>query len=345
MVLSIIPMVSAAGLSSGGVTTAVVPPEEAPVGFNATRVDLDALRASVGPMPKNAISLQDFFAQKIAASKPEIDMTGFTDEEVYVLETSFALSRPVGAQFDDAGSKHIKAVVWLTELPIVLDRYYQEMGVNDPVYLMAAKSAVSARQNIQALSADPRVTITSEHNWVFSGFYLTAPASLLQEIATWPGVFCVQEEPVYEWTGYDTYIPDPAYEKPGNVGARELFNLDYLHAQGIDGRGVKVGVLDSAILITHPDIVGAYKGGYNYASSTANMNPVPPSGGTTVGEHGMHTAGTIASRVSRNSAARYRKCTTVRYSAAPDSRVIRNNATRYRKCAPPVSNSTTVPIC
>ncbi|MCL2671700.1 MAG: S8 family serine peptidase, partial [Clostridiales bacterium] len=265
----------------------------------AMRVDMDALRASMDRMPNNAISVYDFFAQKNSADGPEMDMPTLTDEEAYVLDVSYNIAHPVGLQFTEKHNDEemIEAIVWLTELPEVLNEYYKKIDVQDKVYDMAKADAVTTRQSLRNLN-DPRLQeITGEHSYVFSGFCLIATPSLLKEIATWPGVFCVQEEPVYELTDYDTYIPDPFYETPGNGGARELFDLDYLHSQGIDGRGVKVGVIDSSILITHPDIVGAYKGGYNYATTSTNMGPTSPGGTQTdSGDHGMHTSGTIASQ-------------------------------------------------
>ena len=55
---------------------------------------------------------------------------------------------------------------------------------------------------------------------------------------------------------------------------------------GITGAGVKVGILDTGIDYTHPELSAVYKGGYNFINGT--NNPMDDHG------HGTHVAGIIA---------------------------------------------------
>ncbi len=68
-----------------------------------------------------------------------------------------------------------------------------------------------------------------------------------------------------------------------------------VHNQNINGTGVKIAVLDTGIDFTHPDLIGSYKGGYDFV----NNDPVPwddncHQGGFGNVCHGTHVSGTIA---------------------------------------------------
>jgi subtilisin family serine protease len=70
-------------------------------------------------------------------------------------------------------------------------------------------------------------------------------------------------------------------------------DIGALHAQGIDGRGVKIAVLDDGILMTHPDLANVVSG-YNFANRTTSLH----TGNNT---HGTHVAGTVGSTGHANS--------------------------------------------
>ncbi|MFG2925280.1 S8 family serine peptidase [Streptomyces sp. NPDC048305] len=81
-----------------------------------------------------------------------------------------------------------------------------------------------------------------------------------------------------------------------------------LHAEGITGKGVKVGILDTGIDYDHPDLKGAYAGGYDfvdddsdpmettYADWKASGQAETNRGSTYYTEHGTHVAGIVAGR-------------------------------------------------
>lgn len=76
--------------------------------------------------------------------------------------------------------------------------------------------------------------------------------------------------------------PDTLKE-PWNI--RQI-HADEVHARNIDGRGVRVAILDTGMDYTHPDLKGVYAGGYNYIDNTAD--PLDDN------IHGTHCAGTLA---------------------------------------------------
>ncbi|WP_445069191.1 S8 family serine peptidase [Streptomyces sp. SAS_281] len=81
-----------------------------------------------------------------------------------------------------------------------------------------------------------------------------------------------------------------------------------LHAEGITGQGVKVGIIDTGIDYHHPDLKAAYKGGYDfidddadpmettYADWKASGQAETNQGSTYYTEHGTHVAGIVAGR-------------------------------------------------
>lgn len=84
--------------------------------------------------------------------------------------------------------------------------------------------------------------------------------------------------------------------------------LDRLHAEGFTGKGIKVGILDTGMDYNHPDLMDAYKGGYDfvdddndpmettYADWKKSGKPEISSGRTYYTEHGTHVAGIIGGR-------------------------------------------------
>ena len=81
-----------------------------------------------------------------------------------------------------------------------------------------------------------------------------------------------------------------------------------LHAEGVTGKGVKVGIIDTGIDYHHPDLKAAYKGGYDfvdddadpmettYADWKASGRAETNQGSTYSTEHGTHVAGIVAGR-------------------------------------------------
>ena len=63
-------------------------------------------------------------------------------------------------------------------------------------------------------------------------------------------------------------------------------HADEVHLRNINGLGVRVAILDTGIDYTHPDLKGAYAGGYNYVANTAD--PLDDN------NHGTHCAGILA---------------------------------------------------
>ena len=77
-----------------------------------------------------------------------------------------------------------------------------------------------------------------------------------------------------------------ALESEENWGVNHIF-AGLAHTQNMVGSGVKVGVFDTGIDYTHPELSGTYAGGYDFVNNDAD--PMDDNG------HGTHVAGIIAS--------------------------------------------------
>ena len=82
----------------------------------------------------------------------------------------------------------------------------------------------------------------------------------------------------------------------GYTWGLSALRIDQLHAQGITGTGVLVGHLDTGVDATHPALTGVVK---EFAEFDSLGNQVPGAMAKDSGEHGTHTAGTIAGQLVR----------------------------------------------
>lgn len=79
------------------------------------------------------------------------------------------------------------------------------------------------------------------------------------------------------------YINNMAQVIPWGVNK---IRANEVHVTGNYGTGIKIAIIDSGIDYTHPDLIGNYKGGYNFVANTTD--PFDDFG------RGTHMAGTIA---------------------------------------------------
>ncbi|PAE38701.1 S8 family serine peptidase [Bacillus sp. 7884-1] len=103
-------------------------------------------------------------------------------------------------------------------------------------------------------------------------------------------------------------------ESTKRIESIPFLGVDKLHKEGVTGKGVKVGVIDTGIDYHHPDLKDAFKGGYDFVDN--DLDPMETSyddwkksglpetnegGSPYYTSHGTHVSGTIAGRAKNTS--------------------------------------------
>ncbi|WP_201713103.1 S8 family serine peptidase [Rossellomorea arthrocnemi] len=171
----------------------------------------------------------------------------------------------------------------------------------------------------KAKSANENITIKDEYKHAFNGVAMTLPAKEVMELIEFSEVKGV-------WLNEKIQVEQPkvvqsAVEEDRSVSTMmkdsiPFLEVDTLHDEGITGKGIKVGVLDTGIDYHHPDLKAVYKGGYDFVDNDAdpmettyedwskldpNDWPETWNGSSYWTSHGTHVSGIIAGQAQSDS--------------------------------------------
>ncbi|MDN4605947.1 S8 family serine peptidase [Sporosarcina sp. F6_3S_P_2] len=175
-----------------------------------------------------------------------------------------------------SGSEQIDVIVHLSETPAGLQKGINELAGKRFTASQETKALqkVYAQQNhVKKEMKALKVSFEEGYsfNTVLNGFAVRVKAKDLQKLLQVDGVTLIEPDAtVYAFEGEGTAAP--AY---GQVGAFMDTSIDFLGikklwAEGFEGQGIKVAVLDTGIDADHPDFKGIYKGGKNFVPHTGN---------------------------------------------------------------------------
>ncbi|WP_163099053.1 S8 family serine peptidase [Peribacillus alkalitolerans] len=146
----------------------------------------------------------------------------------------------------------------------------------------------------------------------FNGVAIELPANKVKALLQSNSVKAI-------WSNEEVHVEPPVQKGASSNENKETGMLTYpgvdkLHAEGLTGEGIKVGVIDTGIDYNHPDLKDAYKGGYDFVdndndpmettyddwekSGYAEINPL--TGAYYYTQHGTHVAGIIAGQGENN---------------------------------------------
>lgn len=218
-----------------------------------------------------------------------------------------------------SGDEEVAVIVHLSEKPVALEQGIQELAGKTFTRADAAKAEtkVQAQHTFFKKEINANKIALKEgysYNTVLNGFSATVKADDLQKLLDIKGVTLI--EPDAEVHAFE----DPLASADGQVDAAmntsiSFLGIEKLWAEGIEGQGIKVAVLDTGIDKDHPDFAGIYKGGKNFipnsstytraraANDASETSPVErpaaapefnDRGSAFYTSHGTHVAGTIA---------------------------------------------------
>ncbi|WP_339158864.1 S8 family serine peptidase [Paenibacillus sp. FSL W8-0186] len=216
----------------------------------------------------------------------------------------------ISPQIDTSSHNKVRVIVQLEGQPAAVGKYAARMGIRS-LAAEATESAVHYEQQdflneVKDQGIDLQVNY--QYNTVLNGFEITIPANEIPSLAEIPGVKSIQENstwyalPIASATAVDAINYDDTPLK--QIGA------DAAWAKGLTGKGLKVGVVDTGVDYTHPDLKDAYKGGYDsFYNDNDPYEEIPLTSaedpyGTGYGgtAHGTHVAGILVGRAANTSA-------------------------------------------
>jgi subtilisin family serine protease len=132
--------------------------------------------------------------------------------------------------------------------------------------------------------------------WIFNGLALRATPHVIHKIALRDDVGIVTE---------DFSIPRPSLSSiaPLQTATCDSWNIEKIRApevweRGYDGSGVVVGIIDTGVDVTHPDLANSFRGGNNSWFDPHGEHDFPVDAAGPATGHGTHVAGIIVGRES-----------------------------------------------
>ncbi|USK40839.1 S8 family serine peptidase [Cytobacillus firmus] len=102
-----------------------------------------------------------------------------------------------------------------------------------------------------------KIEVKREYKNAFNGVSMTLPGTAVEELLQSGAVKRI-------WSNAKVQLDLPSAKetkmKPKMADSIPQIGVDKLHDEGVTGKGIKVGVLDTGIDYTHPDLSGSYKG-------------------------------------------------------------------------------------
>jgi subtilisin family serine protease len=127
--------------------------------------------------------------------------------------------------------------------------------------------------------------------WIFNGFSLKATPEIIKELSSRNDVETITEDfpisPPVSFTSTPVQSDSLYTWNIERVRAPQVWNMGY------SGSGVVVGIFDTGVDVTHPDLAEKYRGGDNSWFDPHGEHAVPVDAAGSFSGHGTHVAGII----------------------------------------------------
>ncbi|MFK9091953.1 S8 family serine peptidase [Bacillus salipaludis] len=160
--------------------------------------------------------------------------------------------------------------------------------------------------NLKSRKLDHKITTTFKTT--YNGVAMKLPANQVEMLLKSEVVKSIYKNVEFKVNPITLGEEKASNNSPGtSVESLPYLKVDKLHEEGITGKGIKVGVIDTGIDYNHPDLKKVYKGGYDFVDNDKdpmettyadwqNSGGYPEiyGGSAYYTSHGTHVAGTIA---------------------------------------------------
>ncbi len=163
-------------------------------------------------------------------------------------------------------------------LPVSKDNELEEQTV----ILIVEENSQHAIQNV-IQQKYPNLKIKRTYTAVFKGFAIHGPLKDLEKLQ--------KEQGILEVSPVTNYTPNIDESVPF-IGGEKMHRLFDKEGNRLTGKGVKVGIIDTGIDYTHPDLRDNYAGGYDFVDEDKDPMETKRSQGMPT-LHGTHVAGIV----------------------------------------------------
>ncbi len=252
-------------------------------------------------------------------------------QEESVLQQKAAIAQQTDVLEGDARlHKDLEGLSGIKKVPVIIHLSEKSVGLEQGIHKLNGKTMSQAQKAekkkkilAQQTSARKEMTVKKvkfeqkfTYDTVLNGFAGTVQADDLEKLLTISGVKYVEPDTtMYALEGLEKVEPGADAQMDTSI---PFLGIDKLWAEGYEGQGIKVAVLDTGIDATHPDLQAVYKGGKNFVPHTdgdyarpradddgsetspldrpANKPEFNDKGSAFYTSHGTHVAGTIAAQ-------------------------------------------------
>lgn len=157
--------------------------------------------------------------------------------------------------------------------------------------------------------------VDKTYQTTFNGMAVIIPANEIEGLLNVNGVKAVYKSHTFSIEPDETMSGNEE-ETPHMADSIPFLGIDKLHEEGITGKGVKVGVIDTGIDYHHPDLKDAFAGGYDvvdddndpmettYDDWKKSGRPLTSNFNFYYTTHGTHVSGTIAAQANNTGGVR-----------------------------------------
>lgn len=208
------------------------------------------------------------------------------------LRTDRERNRPVNHLYDLHSKDTANVIVELQSEPLAV---YRTKVKGEKGVTAQQRKLEQEQKTFAALAKKAGAQVNYRYDTVFNGYALTVPVNKVDQLLSFQGVKAIYPDHPVKSFGMNR---KPNHPLQANVNpSREVIGAGTFWAEGYQGKGIKVGIIDTGVDYHHPDLRHAFDAAYkgrNFVRKDPGSDPLPRDMANET--HGTHVAGIIAGR-------------------------------------------------